>query len=82
MNCRDYARDKYMRNINGYNCLNNSHLNSKGGKFHEDRNYNSFSPFLDYKIECYKCNNFGHKTCSCRSLLESSLKQNVPIMHE
>jgi hypothetical protein len=32
-----------------------------------DRNYNSFSPLLDYNVECYKCNNYGHIACDCRS---------------
>jgi hypothetical protein len=25
-----------------------------------DRNYNLFAPLLDYNIERYKCNNYGH----------------------
>jgi hypothetical protein len=41
-----------------------------------DRNYNSFSPLLDYNIECYKCNNYGHIACDCRSNIIKSPKQN------
>jgi hypothetical protein len=30
------------------------------------RNYISFSPLQDYNVECYKCNNYGHKASECR----------------
>jgi hypothetical protein len=32
----------------------------------ENRNYNSFSPLQDYNVECWKCNNYGHKASECR----------------
>jgi hypothetical protein len=42
-----------------------------------DRNYNSFSPLLDYNVECYKCNNYGHITRGYRSNIINSPKQNM-----
>ena len=31
----------------------------------ERRNNKSFSPLQDYNVECYKCNNYGHKASEC-----------------
>ena len=38
-----------------------------------NRNYKLFSPLMDYNIECYKCNNYGHLDSSCR-LPKASMK--------
>ena len=39
----------------------------------EKRNYNSFSPFLDFNSECQKCNNYGHKTSDCRNMIKRQI---------
>jgi hypothetical protein len=41
------------------------------------RNYNSFAPLLDYHIECYNCNNYGHIKHDCRRNIIKSPKQNM-----
>jgi hypothetical protein len=43
----------------------------------ERRNYNSFSPLQDYNVECYKCNNYGHKASECR-LSKYDKRINIP----
>ena len=78
MNCRSYARYDHMINRNGYNAPKNT----KDVNFLDGRNYNSFTPFLDHNIECYRCNNFGHKSHDSRSVLKSPLKENVASIHE
>jgi len=54
--CKSYRKYK-PRNVQRYE-------NNKDNA--ERRNYNSFSPLQDYNIECYKCNNYGHKASKCR----------------
>lgn len=66
INYRDYVRNDYMRNRHGYNAPKDS----KAKNFHEGRNYNPFAPLIHYNIECYKCNNFGHKFWDCKSVLK------------
>lgn len=75
MNCRDYARDGHMWNRNGYDSVKKK----KYRNFHGDSNYN---PLHDYNVECYKCNNFCHKSHDCRSFVKSRLKENVVVIHE
>jgi hypothetical protein len=42
------------------------------------RNYNSFSPLLNYNIICYNCNNYGNTTKLCRSDLRKKLERGGP----
>ena len=72
MNCRAYVRYDHMRKDN-YN---------KTIYFHSDRNYNPFARLLGYNTECYKCNNFGHKSRDCRSLIESPMEENTLNGHK
>lgn len=60
----------------------NTPKDKKDENFHEGRNCNPFVPLCDYNIECYKCNNFGHKGHDCRGLLKSHLKENVATIYE
>ena len=39
-----------------------------------DRTYNRFRA-LNYEIECYKCNKFGHRARNCRSRFIGSSSQ-------
>jgi hypothetical protein len=63
IDCKAYGRNDYMRNRSKISHKNykDDHMNNKTRGFHGhvDRNYNPFSP-LHYKVECYKCNNYGH----------------------
>jgi hypothetical protein len=47
---------------------------TRGFHGHVDRNYNPFSP-LHYKVECYKCNNYGHIARDCRSNMTKFSRQ-------
>ena len=31
-------------------------------------------------IECYKCHNYGHITSDCRSMIDTSIKENTDII--
>jgi hypothetical protein len=42
-----------------------------------NRSYNSFSPFMDKNIVCYKCNYLGHKARDCRYMNEYDPMPNV-----
>jgi hypothetical protein len=42
-------------------------------------NYNPFDPLMDQNIECYKCNNLGHKKQDCREMKEDNHMPNVCI---
>ena len=73
VDCRAYAW-----NINTWirNRYENFRYQFEGNYFrkpHEtfDRNYNRFGA-LNYEIECYKCNKFGHTTINYRSGFTSS----------
>jgi hypothetical protein len=46
------------------------------------RNYNSFSPLLNYNIICYNCNNFGHIEKFCRSDFRKDQKEEAPTIME
>ena len=58
----------YHKNVQEYD-----HMNNITSSNQRSRNYNSFSPLLDYNIECYKCNNYGHKASEC-ILFKTSMK--------
>jgi hypothetical protein len=53
--------------------MSNSYQDTQG---FSRRNYNSFSPLMNYNLICYNSNNFGHIEKYCRSNLE----QVSPIM--
>jgi hypothetical protein len=46
------------------------------------RNYNSFSPFLNYNIICYKCNNYRHIEKFCRNDFRKNHKEETPTIME
>jgi hypothetical protein len=62
LDCKAY-RKNYHKSVQGY-----GHKNNKSNSNQRSRNYNSFSPLQDYNVECYKCNNYGHKASNCRLL--------------
>ena len=33
-------------------------------------------------IECYKCHNYGHIACNCRSVIDTSMKENTDIRYK
>ena len=33
-------------------------------------------------IECYKCHNYGHIACDCRSMINTSMKENIDIRYK
>jgi hypothetical protein len=69
---RDINRGSYKTSMNDY-------VRKKTRSSHGfvDRNYNSFAPLLDYNIECYKCNNYGHIARDYRSIIIKYPKQNM-----
>ena len=82
INCRDYTRNDIMRNRSSYNAPKYNYMNNKNGNPHGNGNYGSFTPLVNFNIECYKCNNFGHKAHDCRSLIKYDLISNenkVPL---
>jgi hypothetical protein len=56
-------------NKGSYKTIKNDYVSNKTRISHGflDRNYNSFAPLLDYNVECYKCNKYGHITHDYRS---------------
>jgi len=64
IDCKSYARNDHVRDINrsSYKIVKGDYVSNKTRNSHEfvERNYNSFSPLLDYNVECYKCNKYGH----------------------
>jgi hypothetical protein len=55
IDCRTNVRSDPIRN------------NNRDTHGYSRRNYNYFSPLLNYNIICYNCNNFGHIEKLCRS---------------
>jgi hypothetical protein len=80
IDCRDYARSDHVRDRNrgSYKTSKDDYVRNKTKRSHgfANINYNSFSPLLDYNIECYKCNNYGHIAHYCRSSIVTPPKQN------
>jgi hypothetical protein len=35
-----------------------------------------------YNIECYKCQNYGHIAHDCRSMMYTSMKENIDIKYK
>ena len=73
IDCRAYARNRNTWSINSYE---NSRYQFEGNyviNIHRsfDINYNLFGA-LNYEIEFYKCNNFGHTSRNCRSRFTGS----------
>lgn len=78
INCRAYGKNTHKRNRNSQStskcdCMNN---NTSG-----DRNYNSIDTLEKYIIECYRCNNFGQKSCDCK-LIKYSIKESTPLIQK
>jgi hypothetical protein len=58
IDCKSYTRSDHVRDINkgSYKTTKNDYVSNKTRSSHGfvDRNYNLFSPILDYNVECYK----------------------------
>jgi hypothetical protein len=80
LDCRDYARSDHVRDRNrgSYNTSENDYVINKTKISHGfvDRNYNSFSPLLDYNTEFYKRKNYGNISCDYRRNITRYPKQN------
>lgn len=65
------------RNRGSYKASKNEYVSNKTKISHgfDDGNYNSFSPLLDYNIEFYNCNNYGHIKRDYRSSIINSPKK-------
>jgi hypothetical protein len=70
IDCRINEKGSYMRNNNKY------------AYGFSRRNYNSFSPLLNYNIICYNCNNYGHIEKFCRSVFRKDKKEETPTVME
>jgi hypothetical protein len=35
-----------------------------------------------HNIECYKCHNYGHISSDCRSMIDTSMKENIDIRYK
>ena len=68
VDCRAYVRFESSWNRNAYGNPRNQNEGNYFRKPREafNRNYNSFG-VLNFEVECYKCNNFGHIARNCRS---------------
>jgi hypothetical protein len=66
------------KNRGSYNTSKDDYVSNKTKISHEftNINYNSFAPLIDYNTECYKCKNYGHIECYCRSSIVRPIKQN------
>jgi hypothetical protein len=78
INYRANARNDYLRNRYAYKTTKNKFLsnNSITTQGFANINYNSFASLMNFNVEYYKCNDFGHKEHDCRSSLEPT-KQNM-----
>ena len=76
INCRFYARDDHMRNKSVYDAPKDNYVNRENINSQGDRNYNPFSPLLDFNIECYKLNNCSNTTHDSASLIKFDLMKN------
>ena len=72
INYRENAINNYLRNRDGYKTSKNDFMSNKNktSQRFANKNYNSFAPLMNFNVECYKCNNFGHKAHECKSRLE------------
>jgi hypothetical protein len=70
INCRANTRYNYLRSRDIYKTTRNDYISNKTTQEFVDINYNPFAPLMNSNVECYKCNNFGHKAHECRSRLE------------
>jgi hypothetical protein len=47
------------------------------------RNVQARSAYVSARnIECYKCHNYGHITSDCRSMIDTSMKENIDIRYK
>ena len=37
---------------------------------------------MNHNVKCYKCNNYGHITHDCRSMIKYSTKENIDIIYK
>jgi hypothetical protein len=69
IDCRAYTRSDHVRNRNTgpYTTSKDDYMSNKTRSSHgfTNRNYNSFAHILDYDIESYKYNNYGHIARDC-----------------
>jgi hypothetical protein len=47
------------------------------------RNFQARSAYVvAHNIECYKCHNYGHIDNDCRSMIDTSMKENTDIRYK
>ena len=80
IDCISYARSDHVRDRNRDSCKTskNDYVSNKTRSSHGfvDRNYNSFSPLLDYNTECYKWNNYGNIARDYKRIIIKFHRQN------
>jgi hypothetical protein len=59
--------------------MSNNHINDYG---FSRRNYNSFSPLLNYNIIYYNYNNYGHIVNFYRSVFKNDKEEETPMIME
>jgi hypothetical protein len=74
INCRANTIYNYMISRDIYKSPRNDYISNKTTQEFADINYNPFALLVNSNIDFYKCNNFGHKSHECTSILESTRK--------
>jgi hypothetical protein len=48
-----------------------------------ERNVQTINTYVaPHNIECYKCHNYGHIYCYCKSIMDTSLRKNIDIRYK
>jgi hypothetical protein len=71
---RAYPRNDQRRNGGMYNAPRYNYVYNKVKNVVDNRNISSFSPLLNYDLECYKFHNFGYKCQYCKSWIHAPIE--------